>query len=134
MRRFPSLPSALVGAALLVLTACSGAKTPPDSPGVVDHPMHTPILVSTMMREREADALHDSAIIRVVRERVDEWNQGNLDAFLAMYDSEAAYVAGNAYLKARDAIRQIHTARWFAVGGAPRSRLSFQLLRTETTR
>lgn len=94
--------------------------------------MHVPIMVSTMMMEREAEALRDSAIIRMVRERVDEWNQGNLDAFLAMYDTEAAYVVGSGYVNARDAIRRIHTTRWFGGGDTARARLSVRLLRSET--
>jgi uncharacterized lipoprotein YajG len=90
MRRFSPLVLATISAALLVLAGCTGARTPPESSpertGIVDHPVHTPSVVSTMMRDREVDALQDSAIIRVARARVDEWNQGNLDAFLAMYD------------------------------------------------
>lgn len=98
---------------------------------MVDHPMHTPVLVSTMMRDREAHARQDSAIIGVVRERVDEWNQGNLDAFLAMYDPGAEYVVGSRYLNARDAIRRIHMARWFGGGDTARGRLSARLLGSE---
>ncbi|HEX6368676.1 MAG TPA: nuclear transport factor 2 family protein [Longimicrobium sp.] len=131
MRRFSKLSSALVGA-LLALTACAGNQSPASEPAVVDHPMHTPILVTMMRLEEEAHALQDSAIIRMVRERVDEWNQGNLDAFLAMYVPEAEYVVGSRYLNARDAVRRIHTARWFGDGGTGRPRLSVRLLRSET--
>lgn len=132
MRRISTLSSAFIGAVLLALTGCGGKRSPASEPAVVDHPMHVPIMVSTMMMEREAEALRDSAIIRMVRERVDEWNQGNLDAFLAMYDTEAAYVVGSGYVNARDAIRRIHTARWFGNGDTARARLSIQLLRRET--
>jgi hypothetical protein len=131
MRRFSTLSSALAGA-VLALAACAGNRSPASEPSIVDHPMHIPIMVSTMMMEREAEALRDSALIRMVRQRVDEWNRGNLDAFLEMYDPEAAYVAGSAYMNARDAIRQIHTARWFSNGDTARARLSIQLLRRET--
>lgn len=132
MRRISTLSSALIGAVLLALAACAGKRSPASEPAVVDHPMHVPIMVSMMMMEREAEALRDSAIIRMVRERVDEWNRGNLDAFLAMYDPKAAYVAGSAYLNARDAIRRIHTARWFGNGDSARARLSIQLLGRES--
>jgi hypothetical protein len=132
MRRIPTLSSALAGAALLALAACAGRQSPASEPAIVDHPMHTPILVSTMMLEREAYALRDAAIIQMVRERVDEWNQGDVDAFLSMYDPEAEYVAGSAYMNARDAIRRIHTARWSGGGDTARPRLSLQLLRAGT--
>jgi ketosteroid isomerase-like protein len=118
---------------VLLLAACTGARKPSSpEPMIVDHPIHTSSVVSTMMREREADALQDSAIIRVVRARVDEWNHGNLDAFLAMYDPGAEYVVGSRYLNARDAIRRIHTARWFRGGDTARARLSANLLGTGT--
>jgi hypothetical protein len=130
MRRISTLFSALAGA-VLVLAACAGNQSPASEPAIVDHPMHVPIMVSTMMMEREAAALQDSAIIRTVRERVDEWNQGDLDAFLAMYDTGAAYVVGSGYVNARDAIRRIHTARWFGDGDTARARLSVRLLRSE---
>jgi hypothetical protein len=131
MRRISTLSSALIGAALLALSACAGNQSPASEPAIVDHPMHVPIMVTMMRMDREAAALQDSAIIRMVRERVDEWNQGNLDAFLAMYDTGAAYVVGSGYVNARDAIRRIHTARWFGDGDTARAGLSIHLLRSE---
>lgn len=133
MRRMSTLSSALAGAALLAVAACAGKPSPASEPAIVDHPMHTPILVTMMRLEQEAHALQDSAIIRMVRERVDEWNQGDLDAFLAMYDDEAAYVVGSGYMDARAAVRRIHTARWFGDGDTARARLSVHLLRSETS-
>jgi hypothetical protein len=96
-----------------------------------DHPMHTPLLVATIMMEQEANALKDSAIVHTMRAGVDEWNQGNLDAFLALYDSEATYMADSGPVDARDAIRQIHTTRRIG-GGDAQARLSIRLVRTET--
>ncbi|HEU4882861.1 MAG TPA: hypothetical protein VFT45_11460 [Longimicrobium sp.] len=121
----------LVAASLLILTACAGTQSPSPEPAVVDHPMHTPILVSMMMMEQEAHALQDSAIMRMVRAGVDEWNKGNLDAFLALYDSGAEFVRHDEYVDARDAVRQIHSARQIG-DGEGRARLSMRLVTTQT--
>jgi hypothetical protein len=120
--------------AVLLLAGCAGArKSSSPEPMMVDHPMHTPTLVTMMRMGEEAQARHDTAIVHEVRARVDEWNQGNLDAFLAMYVPEAEYVVGSRYLNARDAIRGIHTARWFGGGGTARARLSADLRKSETS-
>lgn len=83
--------------------------------------------------DEEVRVFQDSAIIHELRARVDEWNQGNLDAFLAMYLPEAEYVIGSRYLNARDAVRRIHTARWFGDGDTARARLSADLLKSQTS-
>ena len=132
MRRLPMYASVLASAALLLLAACAGTRSPASEPAIDDHPMHTPILVTMMMMEREANALQDSAIMRTVRARVDDWNQGNFEGFLALYDEEAAYVQGNGYSDARQAVRRVHSERWFKDGGSPSARLSTRLVRTQT--
>jgi ketosteroid isomerase-like protein len=117
---------------VLLLAGCAGArKSRSPEPMMVDHPMHTPLLVSGMMMDREVRAMQDSAIMRVVRARMDDWNQGNLEGFLAMYDEQAAYVHENGYSDARQAVRRIHTERWFRDGGGPSARLSARLVRTQ---
>lgn len=118
--------------AVLLLAGCAGArKSSSPEPMMVDHPMHVPDLVTMMTLRREADAMQDSAIMRVVRAHVDEWNRGNLEGFLAMYDEEAAYVQGSGYSDARQAVRRIHTGRWFKGGGTPSARLSARLERAQ---
>ena len=118
--------------AVLLLAACAGArKSSPPEPMMVDHPMHTPTLVTMMRMEQEVGAVHDSAIVHEVRGRVDEWNRGNLDAFLAMYVPEAEYVVDTRYLNAREAVRRIHTARWSGDGRTARARLSADLRGSE---
>jgi hypothetical protein len=119
--------------ALLLLAGCAGArKSPPPEPMVVDHSMHTPTIVTRMTMDREMAARLDSAIMHVVRARVDAWNRGDLEGFLAMYDEEAEYVQGNGYLDAREAVRRIHAERWFRNGGTPSARLSARMARSQT--
>ena len=118
--------------ALLLLAGCAGARRSSSSPepSVVDHPMHTPMIVSGMMRDQQARAMQDSAIMRVVSTRVDEWNRGSLEGFLALYDQEAELVHDTGFSPAREAVRRMHTERWFRNGG-PSARLSARLVRAE---
>lgn len=120
--------------ALLFLAGCAGARksSPPPGSMMVDHPMHTPTLVSMRMLDEQARAMQDSAIMQVVRARVDDWNRGDLDAFLAMYDEDAGYVQGTGFSRGREAVRRAHAERWFRDGGTPNARLSASLVRTQT--
>jgi hypothetical protein len=119
--------------ALLLVAGCAGGrKSPPPEPMMVDHPVHTPTIVTRMTLDREVAARLDSAIMHVVRARVDEWNRGNLEGFLAMYDEEAEYVQGNGYSDAREAVRRTHAERWFRDGGTPSARLSARMARSQT--
>lgn len=122
--------------ALLLLTGCVSARrsstSPAPEPVFDDHRVQPTHLATWMIHQAQARAMADSAIMRLIRAHVDEWNQGNLEGFLALYDREAAYVRGSGFSDAREAVRRIHTERWFRDGGGPSARLSARLLRTET--
>ena len=97
----------------ILIVGLAGGKTLTAAPGTYAPGVHTPAQVSPA--EKEIIAAMDDATV--------QWNKGNLDGYMALYDGTATMMTGGGRVGI-DSIRRIYVVHYF-VNGQPKQQLSY---------